>query len=51
MEAEHQWQYRARVGTGFGKPQFSNLFVTPEGVPGNNTELKTQKNIGYDFGV
>ena len=45
------WQYRARVGTGFGIPQFGNLFVTPEGVPGNNTELKTQKNIGYDLGV
>ena len=46
-----EWQYRARVGTGFGIPQFGNLFVTPEGVPGNNTELKTQKNIGYDLGV
>jgi iron complex outermembrane receptor protein len=46
-----KWQYRARVGTGYGIPQLTNLFVTPEGVPGNNTELKTQTNIGYDLGV
>ena len=26
-----QWQYRARVGTGYGTPQFTNLFVTPDG--------------------
>ena len=46
-----KWQYRARVGTGYGIPQLTNLFVTPEGLPGNNTELKTQTNIGYDLGV
>ena len=46
-----QWQYRARVGTGYGIPQLTNLFVTPEGVPGNNTDLKTQTNVGYDLGV
>jgi iron complex outermembrane receptor protein len=46
-----QWQYRARVGTGYGTPQFTNLFVTPDGTPGNNTDLKPQENVGYDLGV
>ena len=46
-----QWQYRARVGTGYGTPQFTNLFVTPDGMPGNNTELQSQENVGYDVGV
>jgi len=45
-----EWQLRARIGTGYGTPQFSNLFVTPEGVPGNNTELKSQRNVGFDLG-
>lgn len=45
-----EWQLRARVGTGYGTPQFSNLFVTPDGEPGNNTELKSQKNVGFDVG-
>ncbi|WP_244437588.1 TonB-dependent receptor family protein [Hyphomicrobium denitrificans] len=47
----NQWQFRARIGTGYGTPQFSNLFVTPDGQPGNNTDLKTQTNIGYDLGA
>ncbi|MBS0235277.1 MAG: TonB-dependent receptor [Proteobacteria bacterium] len=46
-----EWQWRARVGTGYGTPQFSNLFVTPEGQPGNNTELKSQSNVGFDVGT
>ncbi|HVZ05007.1 TonB-dependent receptor [Hyphomicrobium sp.] len=45
-----EWQLRARVGTGYGTPQFSNLFVTPDGEPGNNTELKSQRNVGFDVG-
>ena len=39
-----EWQWRARVGTGYGTPQFSNLFVGPDGQPGNNTDLKSQTN-------
>jgi iron complex outermembrane receptor protein len=46
-----QWQYRARVGSGYGTPQFTNLFVTSAGTPGNNTDLKSQRNVGYDIGV
>lgn len=46
-----QWQLRARIGTGYGTPQFSNLFIQPDGSAGNNTDLKTQSNIGYDLGA
>jgi iron complex outermembrane recepter protein len=41
----------ARVGTGYGTPQPSSLFTTPQGTFGNNTELKAQSNVGYDLGV
>jgi iron complex outermembrane receptor protein len=42
---------RARVATGYGTPQVSNLFVLPSGESGNNTQLKTQRNLGYDLGA
>ena len=45
------WQFRARVAEGYGTPQASNLFVTPQGLVGNNTKLKTQSNTGIDLGV
>jgi iron complex outermembrane recepter protein len=41
----------ADVGTGCGTPQASNLFVTPQGVYGNNTQLKAQTNVGTDLEV
>jgi iron complex outermembrane recepter protein len=47
---DSEWQWRARVATGYGTPQVSNLFVLPSGLPGNNTALKTQTNLGYDLG-
>ncbi|MGY8709652.1 TonB-dependent receptor [Bradyrhizobium sp. 18BD] len=46
-----EWQFRGRVATGYGTPQVSNLFVLPNGDFGNNTQLQTQTNIGYDLGV
>ena len=46
-----EWQFRGRVATGYGTPQVSNLFVLPDGSPGNNTGLKTQTNLGYDVGA
>jgi iron complex outermembrane receptor protein len=46
----NEWQYRARVATGYGIPQAGNLFVTPAGVAGNNTNLQAQTNLGYDLG-
>ncbi|WP_027529853.1 TonB-dependent receptor [Bradyrhizobium sp. WSM3983] len=45
-----QWQFRGRVATGYGTPQVSNLFVLPNGDFGNNTQLQTQTNVGYDLG-
>jgi iron complex outermembrane recepter protein len=44
-------QVRGRVSTGYGTPQIGNLFVTPDGKDGNNTNLTPQTNIGYDLGV
>jgi iron complex outermembrane recepter protein len=45
-----EWLFRGRVATGYGTPQVSNLFVLETGQNGNNTQLKTQKNLGYDLG-
>ena len=50
-QASRNLQLHARLGTGFGTPQSSNLFVTPQGVYGNNTQLNAQKNIGVDVGA
>jgi iron complex outermembrane receptor protein len=46
-----QWQLHARTAAAYGTPQVSNLFVTPDGVFGNNTQLKAQRNIGLDLGA
>ena len=46
-----QLQVKGRVATGYGTPQVSNLFVTPQGLAGNNTQLKSQTNLGYDLAV
>jgi iron complex outermembrane receptor protein len=46
-----EWQLRGRAATGYGTPQANNLFVTSQGVSGNNTQLQTQTNLGYDVGV
>ncbi|WOH47267.1 TonB-dependent receptor [Bradyrhizobium sp. sBnM-33] len=45
-----EWLFRARAATGYGTPQVNNLFVLSDGSPGNNTQLQTQKNLGYDLG-
>lgn len=45
------WQYHVRAASGYGTPQASNLFVTSAGVPGNNTQLKSQTNYGLDLGA
>jgi len=45
-----EWLFRGRVATGYGTPQVGNLFVIASGQNGNNTQLKTQKNLGYDLG-
>ena len=45
-----EWQFRSRVATGYGTPQVGNLFVLANGQNGNNTQLNSQKNLGYDLG-
>ena len=56
-EAALLWQatravrLHARIGTGYGIPQAGSLFVTDAGVPGNNSSLKTQRNVGADIGA
>lgn len=46
-----EWAFRGRVATGYTTPAASNLFVTPAGLPGNNTQLRTQENLGLDLGL
>lgn len=46
-----EWQFRARVATGYGTPQVGNLFVVSSGQFGNNTQLNAQRNLGYDLGA
>jgi iron complex outermembrane receptor protein len=48
---DNAWTLHARVSTGYGTPQGTNLFVTPQGTFGNNTQLKTQTNTGVDLGA
>jgi iron complex outermembrane receptor protein len=45
------WLLHTRVATGYGTPQAGNLFVTPAGLNGNNTQLQSQKNLGVDVGA
>lgn len=46
-----EWTLRGRVATGYTTPAASNLFVTAAGLPGNNTALQTQENLGFDLGA
>jgi len=48
---DDQWTLRTRVSTGFGTPNIGQLFVTPAGVNGNNTQLESQTNLGIDVGA
>jgi iron complex outermembrane receptor protein len=47
----NEWEFHARAASAYGTPQASNLFVTPAGVTGNNTQLKPQTNQGVDLGA
>jgi iron complex outermembrane receptor protein len=41
----------ARVGMGYGIPSISQLSTGPDGLPGNNTALKPQRNLGFELGL
>ncbi len=43
------WTLQTRVGTGYGTPQTTNLFVAPTGQFGSDTQLKSQSNVGVDL--
>lgn len=45
------WTLHTRVGTAYGTPSSSNLFITPQGQYGNNTQLKSQTSVGIDLGA
>ena len=49
--ASEQWTLHARAAAAYGTPQVGNLFVTPTGEAGNNTELEAQRNVGFDIGA
>jgi iron complex outermembrane receptor protein len=45
------WRFHARLGTGYGTPQATQLFTNAQGAFGNNVTLKTQRNTGVDLGA
>lgn len=48
VRASKALRLQSHLGAGYGSPGFGNLFVTPEGINGNNTQLKSMNNIGID---
>lgn len=46
-----EWSVLGRVATGYATPAASYLTVTPAGTPGNNVQLQTQENLGFDLGA
>lgn len=45
------WTLHTRVGTAYGTPSSSNLFITPQGNYGNNTQIQSQSSVGVDLGA
>ncbi|QDH17026.1 TonB-dependent receptor family protein [Swingsia samuiensis] len=45
------WKLHTRVGTAYATPTVSNLFITPQGTYGNNTDLKSETSVGIDLGA
>ncbi len=43
------WTVQTRVGTGYGTPQTTSLFIAPTGKFGSNTQLRSQSNVGVDL--
>jgi iron complex outermembrane receptor protein len=46
-----EWLVHGRVGTAYGTPNSGQIFTTPDGSPGNNTQLKSQTILGFDLGA
>ncbi|MBG0812486.1 TonB-dependent receptor [Methylosinus sp. H3A] len=47
---DREWKFYARASSGYGTPQYGFLFVNQQGLDGNNTGLKSQRNSGFDAG-
>ncbi len=45
------WAGRARAAMGYGTPTIGQLTTTPDGLSGNNTGLKPQRNLGFEVGA
>jgi iron complex outermembrane receptor protein len=46
-----EWQIHARASSGYGTPYYGWLFVNQQGRDGSNTDLKSQRNTGFDAGL
>lgn len=46
----HDLILHTRIAAAYGTPTTSNLFVTPSGQYGNNTNLKSETSLGIDLG-
>jgi iron complex outermembrane recepter protein len=46
-----EWTTHFRASSGYGTPNPGQLFVTQQGVNGDNSDLKTQRNTGLDIGA
>lgn len=44
-------QTRARLASGYGIPGISQLTTGADGLAGNNTRLKPQRNVGFELGA
>lgn len=45
-----EWQVHVRASSGYGTPNYGQLFVNPQGRDGNNASLTSQRNTGFDAG-
>jgi iron complex outermembrane receptor protein len=45
-----EWQTHVRASSGYGTPYPGQLFVNQQGLNGDNSNLKTQRNTGFDVG-
>ncbi|MFN0118457.1 MAG: TonB-dependent receptor family protein [Elusimicrobiota bacterium] len=50
-QATPKIKIHSRMGTGYGIPGMSQLTTTPSGVAGNNNQLKSQRNLGFELGT
>jgi len=46
-----EWTTHFRASSGYGTPNPGQLFVGANGLPGDNSLVKTQRNTGFDLGA